>query len=94
MSQALHTTVLELVGQADSAGLAMGAIVDQLVRAGNKEAEVEAAIWQLLQDRQLTPSGYLRRKLRVRGDDGKPASARTYEFMLVVWSHERDDEEG
>lgn len=94
MSPSLHTAVLELVGQADAAGLAMGAIVDQLVRAGNKEAEVEAAIWQLLQDRQLTPSGYVRRKLRVRGEDGKPASARSYEFMLVAWSHERDDEEG
>ena len=73
MSPTLHAAVLELVGQADSAGLAMGAIVDQLVRAGNKEAEVETAIWQLLQDRQLTPSGYVRRKLRVRGEDGKPA---------------------
>lgn len=93
MSPALHTAILELVGEANTAGLAMGAIVDKLVRGGSKEAEVEAAIWQLLQERQLTPSGYVRRKLRVRGEDGKPASARSYEFMLVVWSPERDDEE-
>ncbi len=94
MSPSLHSAILELVGQADAAGVAMGTIVDQLVRAGHKEAEVEAAIWLLLQDRQLTPSGYVRRKLRVRSEDGKPASARSYEFMLVAWSPERDDEEG
>lgn len=70
----------------------MGRLVDALVDEGFDVDAVESMIWQLMQRREATPHGYVRRQLR-SGGSGKERGAsyrRVYEFVLRRWSPELD----
>ena len=69
----------------------MGEIVDRLVVQGHEEVEVEQRIWSLLTQRRLTPNGYVRRVMKRRVDDGM-IHRRAYEFTLVAWEPELDNQ--
>lgn len=90
MGTRLRQIIVEIVHQGDAAGVSMGQIVDELVRQGYDEAAVELAIWQLMQERRLTPNGFVCRIVKRRNEDGHVHRARTYEFLLVPWAPERD----
>lgn len=83
MTDQLRDAVLALVSRHSETGVTMGKIVDRLVHDGAEEQQVELAIWDLIQRRQLTPHGFVCRK--VRHSDGA-AETRTYEFVLIPWS--------
>jgi hypothetical protein len=90
MSDPLEDAVLTLVeAHAGTGGVTMGKLVDRLVADGGNEQELELAIWQLIQRRQITPNGFLCRKVRKPQHDGA-SETRTYEFVLIPWSPARD----
>jgi hypothetical protein len=86
MSDPLADAVLSLVDAHAETGVTMGKLVDRLVADGGNEQDVELVIWQLIQQRYLTPSGFVCRKVRKPNVNGSGAETRTYEFVLVPWS--------
>ncbi len=68
----------------------MGRLVDRLVADGADERTAELEIWALMQERQLTPHGFACRVIRKSGQDGATKEQRTYEFVLIPWSPDRD----
>lgn len=86
MASPLQDAIVELAEQAGPTGVAMGSVVDTLEAQGFAPAIVEREIWSLLERRRLTPNGFVCRTLRRRGADGRAATSRVYEFMLVPWS--------
>ncbi len=91
MSDACATRSLERLEAAGDEGLAMGRLVDALVDEGFDEVEAEAVIWGLMQRREVTPHGYVRRRLRRSGGAGGEESFhRVYEYVLRRWSPELD----
>lgn len=89
---ALKPAVLELLEElanAASAGVSMGELVDRLEARGHRERDVEQAIWQLLQERRLTPNGFVCRTIRAKAP-GRARRIRSYEFTLIPWSVEQD----
>jgi hypothetical protein len=92
MSTTLRRSVLERAEHAGPTGIAMGQLVSELVDNGFAESEVELCIWDLLSERRLTPSGFVCRKIRRHDDSGRPHLIRMYEFMLVVWSTDLDQQ--
>jgi hypothetical protein len=92
MASPLAQSVLELATRAGEGGVAMGTIVDALERDGFAAEEVEREIWSLLERRRLTPCGFVCRTIRRRADDGGSLRARVYEFLLVPWSAEMDQQ--
>jgi hypothetical protein len=86
MSDPLADAVLHLVDTQADTGVTMGKLVDRLVADGGNEQEVELVIWQLIQQRRLTPSGFVCRKVRKPNQTGASTETRTYEFVLVPWS--------
>ena len=89
MSDPLADAVLTLVEAHAATGVTMGKLVDRLVADGGNEQEIELAIWQLIQRRQVTPNGFICRKVRKPNHNGA-AETRTYEFVLIPWSPARD----
>lgn len=83
MSEQLQAAVIALVEGHAETGVTMGKIVDRLVGDGAPEQEVELAIWRLIQQRRLTPHGFVCRKVRKPDGGGE---TRTYEFVLIPWS--------
>ncbi|TPV96469.1 MAG: hypothetical protein B7733_04635 [Myxococcales bacterium FL481] len=90
MSAALEHEILAIAAAAEPRGASMGEIVDRLAVAGHGDELVEAVVWQLLESRYLTLSGYVQRRLRQRDRRGVARERRSYEFTLVPWSPERD----
>lgn len=88
----LSAAVLDLVERYQPQGVAMGVIVDTLAGEGFDPASIEAEIWALLGQRRLTPCGYVCRKVRRRDATGQLVQARTYEFLLVPWSRDMDNQ--
>ena len=88
MSDPLADAVLSLVDAHAEAGVTMGKLVDKLVADGGNEQEIELVIWQLIQQRRLTPAGFVCRKVRKPNGNGNGngTETRTYEFVLVPWS--------
>jgi hypothetical protein len=89
MSDPLEDAVLTLVETHAPTGVTMGKLVDRLVADGGNEQDIELAIWQLIQRRQVTPNGFVCRKVRKPNHNGA-AETRTYEFVLIPWSPARD----
>jgi hypothetical protein len=86
VSGPLAHAIIELAEQAGPTGVAMGRIVDTLVREGHAAGVVEREIWSLLEGRRLTPAGFICRTIKRKLDGQVTASQRVYEFMLVPWS--------
>lgn len=86
MPDALKAAIAQLAGGAGRGGIAMGHLVDRLVTDGFGLESVESAIWQMLGDRELTPTGYVCRTLKIKDGARGPIERRCYEFMLVPWS--------
>jgi hypothetical protein len=82
--------VLHVAEQAGPSGIAMGRLVDALERDGHPVEDIEQAVWTLLGQRRLTPSGFVCRSLRQRSERGRSAPLRVYEFLLAPWSAELD----
>ena len=82
MADALSTEILDLVETHGAKGMPMGAVVDHAVAQGHEVETAEAAVWELLQRRRLTPNGFVAREIK-RKAGGK---TRIYEFTLVAWS--------
>ena len=68
----------------------MGAIVDAMVGEGFAATVVETEVWQLMAQRRLTPNGFVCRRVRRRDPMGEMEVKRTYEFLLIPWSHDAD----
>src|SRR5688572_13205248 len=92
MPSALTYAVLELAERAGEHGIAMGAIVDALEKRGYGIDDIEQEVWRLVGHRNLTPSGFIRRTIRPPAKSGRDAPIRVYEFILVSWSAERDEQ--
>lgn len=92
MPSPLTDAILELAEAAGTIGIAMGSVVDTLEAQGFPPGQVEREIWTLLERRRLTPNGFVCRTIKRRGSDGKAASTRVYEFMLVPWSAALDQQ--
>jgi hypothetical protein len=90
MSDRFRDAILEKASRGGSRGVAMGALVDELVGLGHTAEAVEQAIWELLASRRLTPSGFVCRVVRRRDELGELVQARSYELMLAPWSAELD----
>jgi hypothetical protein len=90
MSEALEATILSIVQRAGPRGITMGRIVDRVVADGGDERAAENQVWELLQERRLTPHGFACRTLRKSGAGGSSPEYRSYEFVLIAWSPERD----
>ena len=90
MSEALEATILSIVRRAGPRGITMGRIVDRIVTDGGDERTAEGLIWELMQRRMLTPHGFSCRTLRKPSPNGAGATYRSYEFVLVEWSPDRD----
>ncbi|MCA9718957.1 MAG: hypothetical protein H6713_11175 [Myxococcales bacterium] len=88
----LRDRILERAATNGSRGVTMGALVEAMIRHGNAVEDVEREIWNLLATRRLTPSGFAARLLRRRDQLGALVERRSYEFLLVPWSPQRDDE--
>ncbi len=88
----LHDRILTRAAANGERGVTMGALVESMLRHGNDVEDIERAIWELMATRQLTPSGYAARVLRRRDQLGALVDRRSYEFLLVPWSPERDRE--
>jgi len=86
MSDPLADAVLSLVDAHAEAGVPMGKLVDRLVADGGNEQHVQLGIRQLIQQRRLSPSGFVCRKVRKPNHNGPGVETRTYEFVLVPWS--------
>lgn len=86
----LRQLLVDLAREGGEDGVTMGSMVDALVDQGHDAGSVEMAIWQLMQERHLTPNGFVCRVVKRRDEDGQPQRARTYEFLLVPWSPDRD----
>ena len=87
MPGSLDQRIVDHLEAAGDAGLAMGALVDHFVEEGEEEEQIEGSIWRLLEQRRVTPHGYVRRVLRT-GGEGK--ARRSYELVLRPWSRELD----
>ncbi len=87
MRSALRQAILALAESAPEEGMSMGALVDTLEHNGYAPQDVEHEIWTMLAARQLTPGGFICRKVR-----SKPGATptRTYEFLLLPWSPQLD----
>lgn len=88
MPGSLDQRILDRLAAEGDAGLAMGDLVDAIVAEGLDEDAVEASIWRLLEQRRVTPHGYVRRVLRKGRGEGK--TRRCYELVLRPWSPELD----
>lgn len=85
MATELEREILRIAEDRGEAGVPMGAIVDALVAEGHDEQAIELAVWELLQRRRLTPSGFVARTLLTHGREGHTRH-RVYEFVLIPWS--------
>ena len=83
--------MIALAGAAGPAGAAMGALVDALVERGHRAEAVEQAIWRLLGERRLTPSGFVCRTMQ-RRQGAATTTGRAYELLLAPWSPEQDQQ--
>ena len=92
MTAFLSQAILEVVARYGEQGAAMGAIVDHLVGEGFDAKSVEGEIWAMLASRRLTPCGYVCRKLKRRDETGETQMVRSYEFLLVPWSVDMDNQ--
>lgn len=90
MSQALRQAILEIAAAAEPQGETMGAIVDALVGEGFTATIVETEVWQLMAQRRLTPNGFVCRRVRRRDSMDEMEIKRSYEFLLIPWSHDAD----
>lgn len=91
MAGSIHAEILRLADEAGESGITMGGIVDRLEAMGSSVPDVELAIWELLGARRLTPAGFVCRTVRRPAERGYER-ARSYEFLLVPWSPERDQQ--
>ncbi|MBK8261726.1 MAG: hypothetical protein IPK80_10345 [Nannocystis sp.] len=92
MTDTLRAGILEAAAEQGDQGVAMGAIVDAMVLRGHRAERVEAALWELLGQRRLTPSGFICRTLRRRSSDGAASLGRVYELLLIPWSPAQDQQ--
>jgi len=90
MSEQFREAIVEEAGRAGDRGVAMGQIVDAMVGLGHAVESVEQAIWGMLAERSLTPSGFVCRIVRRRDAFGERVQARSYELLLVPWSADFD----
>lgn len=90
MGDGFRETILERAGKAGERGVPMGQVVDEMVGLGHAVEVVEAAIWELMACRALTPSGFVCRVVRRRDAFGEVVQARSYELLLAPWSAELD----
>ncbi|MCA9635661.1 MAG: hypothetical protein KC420_06480 [Myxococcales bacterium] len=89
MSEGLRPAILEAASQRGEQGVAMGTIVDAMIDRGYRAEEAELALWELLGERLLTPSGFVCRMIRRRAD-GEAQVSRAYELLLIPWSPDDD----
>ena len=90
LTHAVLDLLVELVdGGGAQQGVPMGELVDRLVSRGHKDRDVELAVWHLLQQREVTPNGFVCRVLRQRAP-GRDKLTRSYEFTLIPWSADQD----
>jgi hypothetical protein len=92
MTAYLSQAIMEIVERSGEQGASMGAIVDKLTGEGFEDKSIEAEVWAMLGSRRLTPFGYICRKVRRRGDTGEWETIRAYEFLLVPWSRDLDNQ--
>ncbi len=92
MAAFLSQAILEIAERHGEQGAAMGAIVDHLVGEGFDPKSIESEIWAMLASRRLTPCGYVCRKLKRRDETGELQTMRSYEFLLVPWSVDMDNQ--
>lgn len=90
----LEQEILAFIGAPDArtrGHVTMGDVVDALVVRGHEAIDVEAAVWSLLQQRMITPNGYVARRVKRRVEDGI-IQRRSYEFTLVLWEPALDQQ--
>lgn len=92
MTAYLSQAILEVAARHGDQGASMGTIVDHLAGEGFDPESVEAEIWTMLATRRLTPCGYVCRKIKRRDKTGEPQTLRSYEFLLVPWSTDMDNQ--
>jgi hypothetical protein len=92
MSTELDEAILEIVAEHGESGVTMGRIVDTLHADGVDEQTAEMEVWSLMQQRMLTPKGFICRVVRQKGRGGRWREQRVYEFVLVAWSPDLDDQ--
>ena len=90
VSNDLRTAILAMVQRSDANGMTMGRLVDLFVADGANEHDTEMTIWSLIQERRLTPHGFRCRTMRKANASGTATEQRSYEFVLIPWSVERD----
>lgn len=86
----LAEAILELAEAAAPTGASMGSIVDELEHRGYGAELVELELWSMLGRRQLTPCGFVCRKVRRRDPMGELERVRTYEMLFIPWSEDLD----
>lgn len=93
MASPVTDAILDLAAQAGQQGIPMGALVDALEARGFAAKDVELEVWDLLAKRRLTPSGFVcRTVVRRGGKDGEKERVRLYEFLLLPWSPDFDQQ--
>ncbi len=90
MANALENAVLDAVTLAGETGVAMGTLVDQVIAQGARAEDVELALWALLGQQRVVPSGFICRMVRKRDPAGNPFDLRTYEFLLARTPSDED----
>lgn len=90
MASDLDDAIFEIVAEHGEGGVTMGTIVDALHADGVEEQTAELEVWSLMQQRMLTPKGFICRTVRSKGRGGRWKETRVYEFVLVAWSPELD----
>jgi hypothetical protein len=89
MGEPLEQAVYEVLTRHGETGMAMGALVDEVLADGGRDEAVEMAIWHLLEQGRVVPSGFVCRIVRKRDAAGKPFNLRTYELMLTCTPADR-----
>jgi hypothetical protein len=92
MAEYLTEALLELARRHEPTGVSMGVLVDSMTGEGFDVESVESEVWRLLAQRRLTPNGFVCRRIRRRDETGETVQQRTYEFLLVTWSRDLDNQ--
>ncbi len=90
MPSPVAEAILEIAAESEPGGVTIGTVVDRLEGEGHAVELVEQALWKLLEQRRLTPCGYVCRKVRRRDPMGEVERARSYELLFIPWSEELD----
>ena len=86
----LTSSILAIAEETNPTGISMGSLVQTMSQRGYGIEAVEQETWQLLRQRKLTITGYVRRLLRRKNSLGESTLTPVYDFLLIPWSLELD----